>query len=545
MMLKYCYLSDMDRQQKVQFRSELFRHLDGIVTIPTAYLLHSSGVLDFIINEQSTTLDSIASKFNANDGYLNVAFRVIASQGWLEYSTDGDIISISMNDRSEIAFGLMPLYQDAAELINISGHFHPRKFEEEPFKYLDKLFRNFKDRYGLETAIDPIELEIQNQILRHIEGIIVGPSIVSLGMGGMFHKYFMKASFRPDEFHNNGRNFERLLDIFTDLGWFDKRNDTYSFTEKGLFFARRASAYGVTVSYIPAFRKLNDLLFGDPKIFWDLPKGAKEIHVDREMNVWGSGGAHSTYFKKIDEIIIDIFNKPIEEQPKGIVDMGCGNGAFLIHLFEVIESRTLRGQLLEEHPLFLVGADYNKAALDVTRSNIVMANIWAKVIWGDIGRPDLLADNLQENYGIHLGELLNVRTFLDHNRIWSDPIAEGDIESASSGAFAFRGKRLSNELVEANLKEHFAKWTPYVQKYGLLVIELHTIAPDITARNLGKTAATAYDATHGFSDQYIVEVDIFNEVASRAGLFPVEKYFTKFPNSELATVSINLLKAKK
>ncbi len=536
----------MDRQQKVQFRSELFRHLDGIVTIPTAYLLHSSGVLDFILSEGKTTLKSIASKFKANDGYLNVALRVLASQGWLVHKTVGNDISISLNDRSELAFALIPLYSDSSELINISGHFDSRKFEEEPFKYLDRLFKNYSNRYGLEKSTNLVEIEIQDQILSHIEGIIVGPSIVSLGMGGMFHKYFMQASFRHDEFHHNGKNFERLLDIFMTLGWFDKKNDTYSFTEKGLFFARRASAYGVTVSYIPAFRKLNELIFGNPTIFWNLPKGAKELHVDREMNVWGSGGAHSTYFKKIDEIIIDIFNKPIEDQPKGIVDMGCGNGAFLIHLFDVIENRTLRGQMLEEHPLFLVGADYNKAALDVTRANIVMANIWAKVIWGDIGRPDLLADNLQENYGIQLSELLNVRTFLDHNRIWTEPQSQDDnIESPSSGAFAFRGKRLSNELVEANLKEHFNKWAPYVQKYGLLVIELHTIAPSITARNLGKTAATAYDATHGFSDQYIVEVDIFNEVASKAGLFPVEEYFTKFPNSELATVSINLLRAKK
>ena len=59
----------------------------------------------------------------------------------------------------------------------------------------------------------------------------------------------------------------------------------------------------------------------------------EEKTVDREMNVWGSGGAHSTYFKVVDEIIINIFNKPIEEQPKGILDMGCGNGAFIEHIF--------------------------------------------------------------------------------------------------------------------------------------------------------------------------------------------------------------------
>ncbi|MFK7978869.1 MAG: class I SAM-dependent methyltransferase, partial [Saprospiraceae bacterium] len=115
-------------------------------------------------------------------------------------------------------------------------------------------------------------------------------------------------------------------------------------------------------------------------------------------------------------------------------------------------------------------------------------------------------------------------------------------KSNSTGAYAFRGRRLPNALVEDNLKEHLQKWEPYVQRFGLLVIELHTISPSITAQNLGKTAATAYDATHGFSDQFIVEIEVFNKVAAESGLFRVEKYFTKFPNSELGTVSINLLK---
>ena len=122
-----------------------------------------------------------------------------------------------------------------------------------------------------------------------------------------------------------------------------------------------------------------------------------------------------------------------------------GNGAFLIHLYEVIEQRTLRGKLLEEYPLFLVGADFNEAALKVTRTNIVQANIWAKLIWGDIGRPDLLAENLEENYGIQLKDLLNVRTFLDHNRIWNNPMDTiSDRKSQSTGAYAFRGRRVFN-----------------------------------------------------------------------------------------------------
>jgi hypothetical protein len=88
------------------------------------------------------------------------------------------------------------------------------------------------------------------------------------------------------------------------------------------------------------------------------------------------------------------------------------------------------------------------------------------------------------------------------------------------------------------------KWKPYIEKFGLLVIELHTLPPILVAENLGKTAATAYDATHGFSDQYILEIDVFNKIAKEAGLKGERKYEAKFPNNELATVSINLFKGK-
>ncbi|MCY1240708.1 hypothetical protein D9M72_535650 [compost metagenome] len=193
----------------------------------------------------------------------------------------------------------------------------------------------------------------------------------------------------------------------------------------------------------------------------------------------------------------------------------------------------------------MVGADYNQAALKVTRANLIKADIWAKVIWGDIGRPDLLSNDLMENYNIDLKDLLNVRTFLDHNRIWEEPKQiSADRVSSSTGAFAYRGKRISNNLVEDNLLEHLKKWSPYVKKFGLLLIELHTINPALAAKNIGKTAATAYDATHGFSDQYIVEIDVFNKIAAEAQLFPDKAIFRRFPDADIATVSINLLKGE-
>jgi len=293
---------------------------------------------------------------------------------------------------------------------------------------------------------------------------------------------------------------------------------------------------------LPTFTNLDHLIFTNPFILKPKLVTDPEKHVHREMNVWGSGGAHSTYFKVIDDIIINIFNKPIEEQPKGILDMGCGNGAFIKHIFEVIEYHTLRGKILDEYPLLLVGADFNQAALKVTRGNLIKSDIWAKVIWGDIGKPEILAKDLKEDYDIDLKDLLNVRTFLDHNRIWESPVQKTLSVSKSSGAYAFNGQRLNNAIVEVSLVEHLKNWKPFVEKFGLLIIELHTISPEIAAKNIGKTAATAYDATHGYSDQYILEIDVFNAIIEKAGLYLDTNYFTKFPNNDLATVSVNLLK---
>ena len=532
----------LTKSDKTELRANIFRHLDGIATATSAYSLHKKDVLQYLLKHDNSSLSQLTKLFKANEGYLNVALRVLCSQGWLDQHLDNktNTISYSTNEHSNIAFNLVYLYEDVVNLLKYSDRFAKEKvISTDAFIALERIFKKFENNYGLDISN---ENSVEYQIIKHIEGVIAGPIIVLLGVNGLFHKYFMEASFTAEEYHKNPESFKKILDFLSHLDWFKKKKNTYQFTDKGLFFAKRASAYGVTVSYIPTILQLDELIFGNSLILKTESPSDTEKHVHREMNVWGSGGAHSTYFKVIDEVIINLFNKPIDEQPKGILDMGCGNGAFIEHIFNVIEQQTLRGKLLDDHPLFLVGADFNKAALKVTRANLIKADIWAKVIWGDIGRPDLLATDLKEDYNIELHDLLNVRTFLDHNRVWEAPKRKHEFISQSTGAFASKGKRLANNNVEASLLEHLEKWKPYVEKFGLLIIELHTINPKLTANNIGKTAATAYDATHGYSDQYILEVNIFREMAKKVGLIPDDNHFAKFPDNELATVSINLLK---
>ena len=188
-----------------------------------------------------------------------------------------------------------------------------------------------------------------------------------------------------------------------------------------------------------------------------------------------------------------------------------------------------------------MGSDFNYKALEATEETITKADIWAKTAFGDISDPKSLAKRLDEKHQIKLEDLLNVRSFLDHNRIYTPPEQKIKKISKSTAAFCDKGKRIHNNALQQNLKEHFEKWQPYLKKYGLLIVELHTIDPALAAQTLGKNAMTAYDASHGFSDQYIIEYNCFLEAALDAGLKPDPAHEHLFPSKETPIVSINRL----
>ena len=104
----------LNASQKNEYRSELFRHLDGIGIAPVAYALHEKGVLDFILKNDSSDVDEMAEHFGANNGYLNVGLRMLASQGWINYEVDNseNKVTITKNERSEIAFGLVGRFEE-------------------------------------------------------------------------------------------------------------------------------------------------------------------------------------------------------------------------------------------------------------------------------------------------------------------------------------------------------------------------------------------------------------------------------------------------
>ena len=516
-------------------RSFIFYHLDGIALIPTILTLGKRNVLHEL-SEKKISLSNLSKKFEASEGYLNIALRLLCCQGWLsQHFQDNDIFF-----KKKKSIDLISIY-------NVYKIIEPFFMKEFNYEEVFQITEQKKEKREL-CLFDIIKKYIlnRNKILKndniklnlekHIEGVILGPLLVFLSR----KKLLSINKIRKLKIHENWKSL--LETMFLTLNILDK--NTHEITEFGQFLFKRASAYGVTVSYLPTFRKLEDLIFKNPNILWEKEKNSPEIHVDRKMNVWGSGGAHKLYFQKVDEIIINLFNLPIEQQPKGFIDIGCGDGSLIEHIFDLIYYKTKRGKLLKDFPLVIIGSDFNYKALEVTKENIKNADIWANTAFGDIGNPKELAQKIKKEYNVNLEELLNVRSFLDHNRVYKKPKNKNKLNSNSKCGFAYRGKRIKNEVLSQNLYEHFSNWKPYLKKYGLLIVELHSIDPEKTQKNLGKNSMTAYDATHGYSDQYIIEYENYLIEAKRAGLSPEKKHEHLFPNKETPIVSVNRLICK-
>ena len=96
-------------------RSLIFRHLDGIVTAPTVASLIKKDIVCYILDQDEVTLSKLTEVFKANEGYLNVALRTLASQGFLDYSVDheNDKIIVSKNCFTQYLQKYSPLYLKA------------------------------------------------------------------------------------------------------------------------------------------------------------------------------------------------------------------------------------------------------------------------------------------------------------------------------------------------------------------------------------------------------------------------------------------------
>ncbi len=521
--------------EKSAVRAVLFHHLAGMVVAPTFKALWDRRVFDlFEPPAEWVELDRIVERTRGNRGYLRVAMRLLASCGWVKQQSEDELfLRYALTAEGRAALALAPLlYAEALPFITKAiflEDFLLGDSDRPVLPSLQELTRRSKEHWGLGAQQEAVAERVSEQIRGHLDGLLVGPAMVVLARNGILAQ-LEQGPVESSALAANRASLQCILELLAVQGWVRQEKNRVALTACGRYAAQIATAYGVTVSYLPLFDNISILLFGNARMP-RVDETGVEMLVDRAMNVWGSGGAHQNYFRRVDEIMVEIFNRPLERQPRGICDMGCGDGSFLQHLYEVVKNRTARGAVLEKYPLVIVGADFNKVARRVAKQTLRRAGIpQYHVIDGDINRPAQLAGTL-EGFGLDIHELLHVRSFLDHNRPYLPPAdyTRGTRRSRSSGSFAHLGEEIPCDVLEENLVRHLRRWAPYVGRFGLLVLELHTLPPELTAANLEKTPAVAYDGTHGFSDQYLVELPIFLDCAREAGLCADQRYQCRFP----------------
>ena len=521
---------------KVKSRKNLFLHLEGLAIGPVIACMQKNGVFKHLLKSNNpVSVTDLSAKLRASPGYLNIALHLLSAINWMEktelngtphYQIHNDNHKLGSHFKQYIKY--VENYNNLEEVIN-RDHFEstidlPTLFSKEIKPLLD--------------GLSSISSQTSQSTVKQIEGIILSPIMVFLGFSNLMKEIKINGWGIDFICEKNSTLHSSIVSIFNHMEWLDEKN---IINEEGKFYIERSGAYGVTFSYLPTLLKLDDIIFNKQYFVWERNTDNSEKHVMRTVNVWGSGKAHKAYFKKIDKIVTDIFNGPIENQPKGIAEMGCGDGAMLIHIHKLIKEKTIRGKNLKEYPLSIIAIDYNKKALIESKNNFKNAGVDAITILGNINDPKALSKNLLSKHNIDATSLLHIRSFLDHNRIYSNLNDYNKIEflKPTHGCYAFKGNIVSADNIQSDLVLHLKNWKPLISKHGLLVIELHGLPLQLNIDNRGETPSIAYECTHGFSDQYIVEVNTFFEALEIAGLKNHSEYFKKFPENEIATITIN------
>ncbi|NER24339.1 MAG: hypothetical protein F6J96_27260 [Symploca sp. SIO1C2] len=540
----------LPKDERKYLMAKVFCHLDGIATGCTIKALMEQKVTNFIEDSQQFTLKEIWHKFGGNPGYLNVGLRILENQGWLETKLDFGEKVYQLSSTGKIALKLAYYYQAPVEFIPVMMRIQDWilgknvTLSDEEIANFKNLIEKSQRKWDLPKLEEGDYNQVYNQLICHLDGFLVAPIIVSLSMKNIWDDFKQKTQHPSSQLGNNFKYWDTFFEVLALQNWMTKESESWQLTPQGCFVVSKAYAYGVTVSYLPMFAQLKELLFGKADILSQKNLDGHEMHVDRMMNIWASSRSHKTYSEQVKKIIVEIFNKPLAEQPLGIAEMGCGDGTLLKDIYEVIKQKTARGKVLAEHPLILVGADYNQVSLETTSQTLADAAIPNhRVLFGNINEPDEFAKQLWQKHEIRLQDLLSIRAFIDHNRHYQEPQSPSNQHQINStGAFACKGKMIPNEQLIQNLIEHLRNWRYYVEKFGLLILELNIIPPKLVAKSLGKTLATPYDATQGYTDQYPVELPVFMAAAKEAGLVADPSFQTRYPPSELATVSINYFK---
>ncbi len=490
----------------------LNRYAHGIASIPVLHALDGRGCLSFMEEAGTFSAAELTHRFSANRAYIDVALRMFVSLGWIRPAADGrHEATPALANRNAIPGRIMELYLFPFEE-------HAAGNEATSLAEWVELSRR---RWNSDDPYLP----------DFLDGLLIVPLLLALRAQGRLHveERTDGATLRIDA---STAVRDELGALFVARGWAETDGGELRLHLAGKFIVDRIFITATAASYRPMFARAQELLFGDPAQVFAHDLEGHETHLDRTLNVVGSGFQHEKYFEALSEIVVASFDhEDYASQPDFLVDTGCGDGTLLRRLYETVRDRTARGRVLDRHPLRLIAVDYNEKALAAAAKTL--HDLDALTLHGDIGDPSALAGSLRANGVTDLARVLHVRSFLDHDRPYIPP---ADLEAAQrrplfgEGIFVDRfGSPIpAAELVQSTV-EHLRRWAELVNGHGLVLLEVHSLPAEVTARYLDESENFHFDAYHSMSRQYLLEAETFALCAAEAGLFCRDGAWRRFP----------------
>ena len=489
------------------------RYAHGFVSVPIILIFKRKGFFKLLKDKKYLTLKEISKSLNANIGHLQIALRLMESLSWLSTTKAGKYY---LTDRAEI-------YKKIPEDILNTYNFSVKSYLKGELK--ERFFKNWLERSARRWEIG------DETIADFVDGTWIVPLLVSLKNQNLLEESRSQSLF----WQLSDPIRQDLSQLFIDRGWASWEANRLYLSDLGRFMSDRALNMGVAASYRPMLSRIEEVLFGDFKSVFSRDDSGYENHIDRSLNVTGSGFQHQKYFGEMENVILEIFNRlPFEAQPKYLVDMGCGDGSLLKRVYKVVCNKSARGKVLDRYPLWAIGADYNELSLQAVALNL--ADIpHHLVIHGDICDPQKLIADLSDR-GIKDPEnILHIRSFLDHDRPLKLP---EDRDEARKRLVPFQsayvdktGKNIQPALIVQSLVEHLRKWAAIVSSHGAIVLEVHCLAKETIGKFLDRSESLHFDALQAFSSQQLVEAEVFIAAAAEVGLFLVPEFSQKFPKT--------------
>jgi SAM-dependent methyltransferase len=520
------------KRQRAAMRRRMFLAQDGVTLCMTLRGLEEVGLLEPSLERERPLADLVPELTVPGFGALRVAVHGLVATGWASDlpTLDSATTVLRWSEQGRLAMEKRHRY---IELGDFLAGFEAGGKEDWTRPWEAAAVERFAELVAAAAAERRAAAEEEPGLVRsHLEGALIVPAMLWLHeserLGG-------EAPALPE-----GQLGDAFAELLRGLGWLDLAG---AWSESGLQARAFALHFGGVATYLPLLTSLARIYRGELTVVPDPTSGKPEWHVNRALNVRISAAAHKRYFTDSEPLFLEIFNRePVAEQPRFVADMGCGQGAWLVHLHRLIAAETLRGKHLGQHPLTMIGIDPDPTALEEARANLDRHGVPALLLRGDVTDPDALRSALAEQ-GVAIEDGLHIRSFIDHERSYRGDGEDTEAPGLATGIYLdAAGAPIANNEVERDLVAHLRRWARHVPRHGMVVLEAHCNDPEIVARHQGSMHGLAFDAHQAYSKQYPVEHPDFLECCRLAGLQPVGHAELRYPGMRpYVAISLNRL----